>query len=123
MNLLRRLLPGILLLGATTLTVAGDAPGTWGDWPRWGDQGDGTYRNPVLPADYSDLDCIRVGADYYAIPSTFQFSPGVVVLHSHDLVNWRIAGHVFTFNSTAEAGHVDVDWFHYDFAGPHRQAK
>lgn len=61
---------------------------------QWGDQGDGTYRNPVLPADYSDLDAIRVGDDYYAISSTMQFSPGMVVLHSVDLVNWEIIGHV-----------------------------
>ena len=67
---------------------------TWGDWQRWGDQGDGTYQNPVLPSDYSDLDCIRVGAEYYTISSTFQYSPGVVILHSKDLVNWRILGHV-----------------------------
>jgi beta-xylosidase len=60
----------------------------------WGDQGNGTYRNPVLPADYSDLDCIRVGEDYYAISSTMQFSPGMVVLHSKDLVNWEIISHV-----------------------------
>ena len=67
---------------------------SWGDWRRWGDQGDGTYQNPVLPSDYSDLDCIRVGSDYYAISSTFQYSPGVIILHSKDLVNWRILGHV-----------------------------
>ena len=60
----------------------------WGDWQQWGDQGNGTYRNPVLPADYSDLDCIRVGSDYYAISSTFQYSPGMVILQSKDLVNW-----------------------------------
>ncbi len=60
---------------------------------EWGDRGDGTYANPVLPADFSDLDAIRVGADYYAISSTFQYSPGVVVLHSNDLVNWTIIGH------------------------------
>ena len=72
---------------------AADGLRLWGEWPRWGDQGDGTYQNPVLPSDYSDLDCIRVGADYYAISSTFQFSPGVVILHSRDLVNWTIAGH------------------------------
>jgi beta-xylosidase len=59
----------------------------------WGDQGNGTFRNPVLPADYSDIDAIRVGSDYYAISSTFQFSPGMVVLHSRDLVNWRILSH------------------------------
>ena len=68
----------------------------WGDWLDWGDQGDGTYRNPVLPADFSDLDCIRVGADFYAISSTFQFSPGMVILHSKDLANWEILGHVVT---------------------------
>lgn len=62
--------------------------------PKWGDQGDGTYANPVIPADYSDLDAIRVGSDFYAISSTFQYSPGVVVLHSKDLVNWEILSHV-----------------------------
>jgi len=65
----------------------------WGDWAQWGDLGNGRYRNPVLPADYSDLDAIRVGDDYYAITSTFQFSPGMAVLHSRDLVNWRTVGH------------------------------
>ncbi|MBO9729805.1 MAG: glycoside hydrolase 43 family protein [Chitinophaga sp.] len=60
----------------------------------WGDQGNGTYANPVLPADYSDLDAIRVGDDYYAISSTMQFSPGMAVIHSRDLINWEIIGHV-----------------------------
>lgn len=64
----------------------------WGDWQRWGEQADGTYRNPIIPSDYSDLDCIRVGKDYYAISSTMQYSPGMTVLHSRDLVNWEIAG-------------------------------
>lgn len=61
---------------------------------KWGDQGDGTYVNPVIPADFSDLDAIRVGEDYYAISSTMQYSPGMVVIHSKDLVNWKIIGHV-----------------------------
>lgn len=60
----------------------------------WGDQENGTYHNPVLPADFSDLDVIRVEDDYYAISSTMQYSPGMVVLHSVDLVNWEIIGHV-----------------------------
>ena len=93
MSLLFRALLGIQLLGFAAPAFAGDAPAAWGDWPRWGAQGDGTYHNPVLPSDYSDLDCIRVGADYYAISSTFQFSPGMVILRSRDLVNWTIAGH------------------------------
>ena len=66
----------------------------WGDWVRWGDQGNGTYRNPVLPADFSDIDCIRVGDNYFAISSTFQYSPGMVIIRSADLVNWSIVGHV-----------------------------
>ncbi len=56
----------------------------------WGDNGDGTFNNPVLPADYSDPDIIRVGTDYYMITSTFQLAPGITVLHSTDLVNWEI---------------------------------
>ena len=65
----------------------------WGDWTAWGQQPDGTYMNPIIPADYSDLDAIQVGKDYYAISSTMQFSPGMTILHSRDLVNWEFAGH------------------------------
>ena len=60
----------------------------------WGDQGDGTYRNPVLPADYSDPDVIRVGDDFYLVGSEFHFM-GIQVLHSRDLVNWSVIGQVF----------------------------
>ena len=60
----------------------------------WGDQGDGTSRNSILPGDYSDLDAIRVDDDFYAISSTCQVSPGIVVLDSKDLVSWSILGHV-----------------------------
>src|SRR3954447_5920167 len=52
------------------------------------------YRNPILYADYSDPDVIRVGSDYYLVASSFHFSPGIPVLQSKDLVHWRIAGHV-----------------------------
>ena len=61
----------------------------------WGDMGDGTYRNPVIAADFSDPDPIRVGDDFYMVASTFETSPGVTVLHSKDLVNWEIIGSVF----------------------------
>ena len=57
------------------------------------DQGDGTYRNPVLFADYSDPDAIRVGQDYYLVSSSFNCAPGLPVLRSKDLVNWRIINH------------------------------
>ncbi|MEU3463762.1 family 43 glycosylhydrolase [Streptomyces sp. NPDC006733] len=57
------------------------------------DLGDGTYRNPVLNADWPDPDVIRVGDDYYLTASSFGRAPGLPVLHSRDLVNWRIVGH------------------------------
>lgn len=53
-----------------------------------------TYRNPVLHADYSDPDVIRVGRDYYMVASSFHVSPGLPVLTSKDLVHWRLVGHV-----------------------------
>jgi hypothetical protein len=59
-RLLFRSLTCLLLAGVATRSAASDAPATWGDWPKWGAQGDGTYRNPVLPSDYSDLDYIRI---------------------------------------------------------------
>lgn len=59
------------------------------------DLGDGTYKNPVLHADYSDPDAIRVGEDYYMVASSFSHFPGIPVLHSRDMVNWEIIGHVY----------------------------
>ena len=57
-------------------------------------QAQATYTNPILHADYSDPDVIRVGADYYLVASSFHFSPGIPVLRSRDLVHWTIVGHV-----------------------------
>ena len=57
------------------------------------DNGDGTYTNPVLYADYSDPDAIAVGEDYYLTASSFNCIPGLPILHSKDLVNWTIIGH------------------------------
>ena len=82
----------LILLSVGIQTAQAQLQRHWGDWNTWGQQSDGTYLNPVISADYSDLDCIRVGDDYYAISSTMQFSPGMTVLHSRDLVNWEIAG-------------------------------
>lgn len=57
------------------------------------DNEDGTYKNPVIFADYSDPDVIRVGDDFYMTASSFNCVPGLPILHSKDLVNWKIIGH------------------------------
>ena len=52
------------------------------------DLGNGNYKNPIINADYSDPDVIRVGEDYYLTSSSFEHIPGLPILHSRDLVNW-----------------------------------
>ncbi|MBK7932478.1 MAG: glycoside hydrolase 43 family protein [Pyrinomonadaceae bacterium] len=59
------------------------------------DNGDGSYKNPILNADYSDPDAIRVGDDFYMTASSFNAVPGLPILHSKDLVNWRLINHAF----------------------------
>ncbi len=76
-------LVGVVLQGAPDVPIL-----------TWGDQGNGRYRNPILNADYSDPDVIRVGADFFLIASDFHFV-GMQVLESQDLVNWRLIGQVF----------------------------
>jgi beta-xylosidase len=69
-----------------------------------------TYTNPILYADYSDPDIIRVGKTYYMVASSFHFSPGIPILTSTDLVHWKILGHVLPRLPFAAQ---------YDMPGPH----
>src|SRR5688500_2023169 len=57
------------------------------------DAGDGRYRNPIIFADYSDPDVIRVGGDFYMTSSSFGSLPALPILHSKDLVHWTIINH------------------------------
>jgi len=77
------------------------------------DNGDGTYTNPVLYADYSDPDAIRVGDDYYLTASSFNCVPGLPILHSRDLVNWELIAYALekqppfdVFNKVQHGGGV-----------------
>ena len=54
------------------------------------DLGNGKYQNPIIYADYSDPDVVRVGDDFYMTASSFNCVPGLPILHSKDLVNWTI---------------------------------
>ena len=57
------------------------------------DNGDGTYKNPIIYADYSDPDVCRVGKDFYMTASSFDCVPGLPILHSTDLVNWELVNY------------------------------
>ena len=81
-------LRGLSAILALASTAAVAAPAPWVP-----DQGDGTYRNPVLAGDYSDPDVVRVGEDFYLTASSFTNAPGLPILRSKDLVNWTIIGH------------------------------
>jgi beta-xylosidase len=85
-------LPLLLLAAAGCGTPpARDSTGT--DAPWVADLGDGRYKNPVLHADYSDPDAVRVGDTYYMTASSFNSAPGLPLLASTDMVNWRLVGH------------------------------
>lgn len=58
------------------------------------DLGNGNYKNPILYTDYSDPDAIRVGEDYFMIASSFCNAPGLPLLHSKDLVNWKVVNYI-----------------------------
>ncbi|MCA1634407.1 MAG: family 43 glycosylhydrolase [Acidobacteria bacterium] len=58
-------------------------------------QGAVTYTNPVVAGDYPDPSVIRVGEDYWATVTSGTWAPHFPLLHSRDLVNWRVAGFVF----------------------------
>jgi len=78
------------------------------------DNGDGTFTNPVIPADFPDPDVIRVGDTYYMVSTTMFVFPGVTVLKSKDLVNWEYCSNAaprFDFNRC------------YDLDGCNRYAK
>ena len=83
----------------------------------WGDQGDGTYLNPILNGDYPDVDIEQVGDTYYLITSTNHYAPGMTLLKSKDIVNWRLIGHVFdtltwepTYNYDRMSGYRKGVW-------------
>ena len=78
----------LCLLGITSISSAQGIPG------KWGDQGNGTYINPILNADYSDPDVIRVGNKYYMVASDFHFM-GMQVLESEDMVNWKLISQIY----------------------------
>lgn len=78
------------------------------------DNGNGTYKNSVVNADYSDPDAIRVGDDYYMVSSSFTHIPALSILYSKDLVNWKLIGHALKrqlpFEHFSTVQHGGVVW-------------
>ncbi|MBI1342273.1 MAG: family 43 glycosylhydrolase [Terrimonas sp.] len=89
--MIKQLVFAFLFTGSHLLAVAQYVSKVW-----VADKGNGMYKNPVINADYSDPDAIRVGDDYYMVSSSFTHIPGLPLLHSKDLVNWELAGHALT---------------------------
>ena len=84
-----------LLLASLALSVAAMAQSGYKSQVWSPDNGDGTFTNPVINADYSDPDvCVGAsGEDFYLTASSFSHLPGLPILHSKDLVNWQIVNH------------------------------
>ena len=82
---------GAVLLPLALAACQAVAPVPAAPWVA--DLGNGRYQNPVLHADYSDPDAIRVGDTFYLTSSSFNASPGLPLLESKDLVNWSLVGH------------------------------
>ena len=59
------------------------------------DNGNGTFTNPLFYDEFSDPDILRVGDDYYLAGTTMHAVPGLVILHSKDLVNWKNVAYCF----------------------------
>ena len=108
------------IAGALMLTLAmgacqAAAPAAAASAAPWvADLGNGRYKNPVLNADYSDPDAVRVGDTYYMTSSSFNSAPGLPLLTSKDLVNWELVGHALTKQVPGEryatARHGDGVW-------------
>ena len=79
----------LTLLLACSLTAIAQ-PKSW-----TADNGNGTFTNPLFYDEFSDPDILRVGDDYYLAGTTMHAVPGLVILHSKDLVNWENISYCF----------------------------
>jgi len=61
-----------------------------------------TLPNPILTGFYPDPSIVKVGPDYYSVHSTFSYFPGLPIMHSRDLKNWKQIGNVINRPSQME---------------------
>ncbi len=92
--ILSLLLSSLLIVQPSTLN-AQSSP-SLGEEASWtADNGNGTFTNPLFYDEFSDPDILRVGDDYYLAGTTMHSVPGLVILHSRDLVNWENISYCF----------------------------
>ena len=89
-TLIRNLRAIAIALTAMTCTMANAQTASW-----TADNGNGTFTNPLFYDEFSDPDILRVGDDYYLAGTTMHSVPGLVILHSKDLVNWENISYCF----------------------------
>lgn len=88
-------LKNLLMATFCSLTLSHSLSGTAQTTSWTADNGNGTFTNPLLYDEFSDPDIIRVGDDYYLAGTTMHAVPGLVILHSKDLVNWENISYCF----------------------------
>jgi beta-xylosidase len=52
-------------------------------------------QNPIIYADVPDMSIIRVGDTYYMSSTTMHMSPGLPIMSSKDLINWKIESYCY----------------------------
>ena len=58
-------------------------------------KGSGQAKNPVIFADVPDQSMIRVGDIYYMSSTTMHMSPGLPIMKSKDLINWKLVSYCY----------------------------
>ena len=85
-----------LVIGVSLFHLFTFSPLAYAQQQSWtADNGNGTYTNPLFYDEFSDPDILRVGDDYYLAGTTMHTVPGLVILHSKDLVNWENISYCF----------------------------
>jgi beta-xylosidase len=59
--------------------------------------------NPIIYADVPDMSMIRVGDTYYMSSTTMHLSPGVPIMKSKDLVNWKLVSYAYDTLANVDA--------------------
>jgi xylan 1,4-beta-xylosidase len=93
------------IIAATPSVSIGTSTGAAKCWTA--DNGNGTYSNPLFYEEFEDPDPIRVGNDYFLAGTTMHMNPGVIVMHSRDLVNWELAGYCIDRLDLGPAYHLE----------------